>query len=88
MLRRRCGITSSSVPFDVILLDVRLPDIQDLSLMATLRQLQPQASMILMTAYRNDEIVARAIALGAQKILDKPFELGTLVDAVYGGANG
>jgi two-component system response regulator AtoC len=77
-------ITSSRLTFDVILLDLRLPDTRDLSLMGTLRQLQPDASIILMTAYSTDDIVARAIALGAKAVLDKPFELGTLVDAVYG----
>jgi CheY-like chemotaxis protein len=69
--------------FDVILLDVRLPDMRDLSLLATLRQLHPNASIILMTAFGSDEIVERAIALGAKAVLNKPFELGTLVDAVY-----
>jgi DNA-binding NarL/FixJ family response regulator len=57
---------------------------RDLSLMATLRQLQPDASIILMTAFGTDEITERAIALGGKTILNKPFELGTLVDAVYG----
>ena len=69
--------------FDVILLDLRLPDMRDLSLMGTVRQLQPEASVILMTAFGSDEVVERAIALGAQTVLHKPFALGTLVDAVY-----
>jgi CheY-like chemotaxis protein len=70
--------------FDVILLDLRLPDMQDLSLMGTVRQLQPEASVILMTAFGSGEVVEHAIALGAQTVLHKPFALGTLVDAVYG----
>jgi CheY-like chemotaxis protein len=70
--------------FDVVLLDLRLPDMRDLSLLATLRQLQPDASIILMTAFGGDDVVERAIALGATAVLNKPFELGTLVDAVYG----
>ena len=70
--------------FDVILLDLRLPDMRDLSLMGTVRQLQPEASVIVMTAFGSDEVVERAIALGAQTVLDKPFALGTLVDAIYG----
>lgn len=77
-------ITAGPLGFDVILLDLRLPDMRDLSLMGTLRQLQPDASVVLMTAFGSDDIVERAIALGAAGILTKPFELGTLVDAVYG----
>jgi CheY-like chemotaxis protein len=70
--------------FDIILLDLRLPDMRDLSLMGTRRQLQPDASIILMTAFGTDEIVEHAIELGVEAVLNKPFELGTLVDAVYG----
>jgi two-component system, NtrC family, response regulator AtoC len=77
-------MTAAELPFDVIALDLRLPDMRDLSLMATIRQLQPDASIVLMTAFGTDEIVARAVGLGAQTILNKPFELGKLVDAVYG----
>lgn len=77
-------IMAGSRGFDVILLDLRLPDMRDLSLMGTVRQLQPEASVILMTAFGSDEVVERAIALGAQSVLHKPFALGTLVDAVYG----
>ena len=77
-------IIAGPLGFDVILLDLRLPDMRDLSLLATVRQLQREASVILMTAFGTDEVVERAIALGAETVLHKPFELGTLVDAVYG----
>ena len=77
-------ITTEPFEFDVIVLDLRLPDMRDLSLLATIRQLQPDASIVLMTAFGSDEIVERAIALGAQSVLNKPFELGDLIDAVYG----
>lgn len=70
--------------FDVIVLDLRLPDMRDLSLLATVRQLRPEASVILMTAFGTDGVVERAISLGVQTVLHKPFALGTLVDAVYG----
>jgi DNA-binding NarL/FixJ family response regulator len=57
---------------------------RDLSLLGTLRQLQPAASIILVTAFGTDDVVERAIGLGAESVLNKPFELGALVDAVYG----
>ncbi len=44
-------ITAGPLEFDVIVLDLRLPDMKDLSLMATIRQLQPDASIVLMTAF-------------------------------------
>jgi CheY-like chemotaxis protein len=78
------ALTATGDPFDVIVLDLRLPDMNDLSLLATIRQVLPEASIILVTAFGTDEILEQAIALGACTVLNKPFELGALVDAVYG----
>jgi DNA-binding NtrC family response regulator len=77
-------MTTEMAPFDVIVLDLRLPDMCDLSLLSTMRQLQPEAAIVLMTAFGTDEVVERAIALGVASVLNKPVELGRLVNAVYG----
>jgi CheY-like chemotaxis protein len=78
------ALTAGTPGFDVIVLDLRLPDMKDLSLLATIRQVQPEASVVLMTAFGSDEIVERAISLGTCAVLNKPFELRRLVDAVCG----
>ena len=70
-------VTTATRSFDVVILDLRLPDMRDLSLLATLRQLLPRALLVLMTAFGTAEIVAAAQALGAA-VLDKPFELDEL----------
>ena len=67
-------VTNAALPFGVVILDLRLPDMDDLSLLGTLRQLLPGAHMILMTAFGTPEIVADAQAMGAD-VLAKPFEL-------------
>ena len=67
-------VTTAARPFDVVVLDLRLPDMNDLSLLGTLRQLLPSAALILMTAFGTAEIVRDAQALGAT-VVDKPFEL-------------
>jgi DNA-binding NarL/FixJ family response regulator len=59
---------------------------KDLSLLATIRQLHPRTAIVLMTAFGTDEVVERAIALGATTVLNKPFELGRLLDAVFGAS--
>ena len=77
-------ITTRTRPFDVVVLDLRLPDMKDLSLLSTLRQLLPSARLILMTAFGTPEILYDATAIGAA-VIGKPFELGEmsrLVDAV------
>jgi DNA-binding NtrC family response regulator len=76
-------VSNSALPFDVVVLDLRLPDMDDLSLLGTLRQLMPAASIILMTAFGTPELVAEAQAMGAS-VLNKPFELGALNRLVLG----
>jgi CheY-like chemotaxis protein len=76
-------VTTAANPFGVVVLDLRLPDMNDLSLLATLRQLLPAATLVLMTAYGTPEVVDRAGALGAH-VLSKPFELFELNRVVLG----
>jgi two-component system NtrC family response regulator len=76
-------VTTAARPFDVVLLDLRLPDMHDLSLLATLRQLLPAAALILMTAFGTPEIFADAEALGAA-VLNKPFEIDDLKKLIHG----
>jgi DNA-binding NtrC family response regulator len=71
------AVTTTALPFQVVVLDLRLPDMEDLSLLATLRQLLPSARLILMTAFGTPDIVQQAALLGAT-VLNKPFELADL----------
>ena len=71
-------VTDSAVPFDVALLDFRLPDSHDLTLLSRLRRLTPATRIILMTAYGTPEISQEALDLGAYCILNKPFEMNAL----------
>lgn len=71
------AVTTAERPFEVVVLDLRLPDMSDLSLLRTVRQLLPDAALVLMTAFGTAEIVTQAQALGAA-VLNKPFELAEL----------
>jgi CheY-like chemotaxis protein len=72
------SITTTALPFDAIVLDLRLPDMNDLSLLATIRQLIPEAPVVVMTAFGTPEVLAAARALGVSAVLNKPFELAEL----------
>ena len=75
-------ITGAALPFDAIVLDLRLPDMKDLSLLATIRQLLPETPVVLMTAFGTQEILADARQLGVSAVLHKPFELAELSQVV------
>ena len=68
---------------DAVLLDLRLPDCDDLRALAAIRRLAPHTPVILMTSYGTPELFHEARHLGAFAIVDKPFEMaaiGPLVD--------
>jgi DNA-binding NtrC family response regulator len=64
--------------FDLILLDFRLPDSNDLGLLRNIRKTAPAAAVVMMTAFGTPDMTAGAIALGASRVLSKPFNMGEL----------
>ena len=78
----RSAIRDSPGKFDVVLLDLRLPDSDDLALLASIRTLSPDAQVILMTAFGRPEIVRGALELGVYRVITKPFELQAIADLV------
>lgn len=76
------ALSDARFPVDVILLDFRLPDSNDLALLSTLRRLSPMSQIILMTAYGTPEVAKGAQDLGAFQVVNKPFEMADLVSLV------
>jgi DNA-binding NtrC family response regulator len=71
---------------DVVLLDFRLPDSNDLSLLAAIRRDFPATAVVMMTAFGSAEVVAGALKLGAYRVVSKPLdmhELTALVEQAY-----
>ena len=76
------ALTGATEPVDVVLLDYRLPDSNDLALLATIRRLAPASSVVLMTAYGTPEVTQGAFQLGVCRILNKPFDMHDLAPVV------
>jgi two-component system response regulator HydG len=72
------ALNEPSEPIDAVVLDYRLPDSDDLGLLANVRRLAPDAPVIMMTAYGSPEVVAGALRLGAYAVLSKPFDVQEL----------
>lgn len=72
----------SPLPVEVVLLDYRLPDSNNLQLLATIRTLSPQSQVVLMTAYGTPEVAAEALRLGAFCVVNKPLEMQDVADLV------
>ena len=56
---------------DVILLDLEMPDLDGVSVLTQIRALDPQARVIIVTAYDTDERIVQAVIAGAQGYLLK-----------------
>src|SRR5687767_10088517 len=83
------AIQNAAEPFDVVLLDYRLPDSADLRLLERVRSLAPTSQVIMITAHNSPELAQGAAALGAFRVISKPFEvesLAALVAEARGGA--
>ena len=73
------SIGTAPEPFAVVILDFRLPDRQDLTLLADVRRLLPKATVVMMTAYGDADMRSGAVALGARAVIDKPFQISQLI---------
>lgn len=72
--------------FHVALLDYRLPDRQDLSLLREIRQLCPSCKVIMMTAFADQAMRAEAESSGASGVIDKPFQVAAVISLVESDA--
>lgn len=67
---------------DVVLLDYRLPDSNDLSLLRSIRHAAPHTQVIMMTAHGTPEILKGALELGAYRVVSKPFAVEDVASLV------
>ncbi len=69
-------------PFDLLLLDVSLPDRNGLELLKEIRRRDPLLSVILITAYGSIDMARAAFKNGAQDYITKPWSNDELVAQV------
>ncbi len=64
---------------DIIITDLRLPDINGIELLKKVKQKQPQIEMLVMTAYGSVDTAIEAMKIGAFNYLMKPFTTDELL---------
>ena len=69
--------------FDVIITDLRMPDVDGLTILAEAKRTRPDTEVIVVTAFSTTETAIAAMKAGAHDYLTKPFkidEVGLVVD--------
>lgn len=73
---------------DVVLLDIRMPDMDGLQALAAIKSSNPEVSVIILTSFNNPQYITRAISLGAAGYLMKdidPIGVPQAVQSVVSG---
>ena len=60
--------------YDVVLTDLRMPNVDGMEVLRTVRQVAPETEVIVMTAYGTIESAVEAIRRGAYDFIAKPFK--------------
>ena len=67
---------------DVVILDITMPEMNGLEALERIKIIEPKAKIIICSALGQQEMIAKAIELGAQQFIVKPFEAAVLVETM------
>jgi two-component system response regulator PilR (NtrC family) len=65
-------------PADVIISDVKMPDMDGIEMLRSVRESTPDLGVVLMTAFASVETAREAFKLGADDFIQKPFDVEEL----------
>ncbi len=67
---------------DIVLLDLKMPDMDGLEFLAVLRKKQPQTKVIMLTGHGSGEAGEQALTMGASAYLMKPVDFKELLTTI------
>jgi len=70
--------------YDIIFLDVILPGIDGVETFEHVKEIDPVATVIMMTGYTEEDLVRKAVSEGAYTCIYKPFNMEKLIGLVEG----
>ncbi len=64
--------------FDLFFIDCRMPGLNGLETFRQIRQINQDASVVMMTGYAVEGILEQAVSEGAYGLIRKPFDIGEI----------
>ena len=74
-------------PFDVILLDLRMPDLDGMEVLRTIKDRWPDSEVVIITGYPTIESAKEAVRLGAYNYIAKPVGPDEVIKAANDAMN-
>jgi CheY-like chemotaxis protein len=71
-------IVLSKMPIDLVISDIRMPDINGLDLLVQIKRDYPETKVIIMTAYGSSDVQKKASKRGSLYYIEKPFEINEI----------
>lgn len=71
--------------FDLVIMDIRMPDINGIDLLAEIKKISPETEVVMITAYASVETATHALRYGALDYLIKPFDRASVLKVVQKG---
>ena len=68
-------------PFDVVLLDLRMPGMDGMTVLKTIKERWPESEVVVITGYPSIETAKEAVRLGAYDYLAKPVGPDDVINA-------
>ena len=68
--------------YDLVLLDMKLPGISGIDVLAKIKEVDPGAIVVMITGYGSVETAVKTMKLGAVDYLSKPFTCDEILEAV------
>ena len=68
--------------FDVTLMDIVMPEMNGVDAFKKIKEIHPEAPIILMTAYSDEELIQNAKNEGARQIIHKPIHIDQLIELI------